>query len=434
MDGPKVSVATLTEGLKRLGVSPTSVDYQELFNQVGNILQSKGELDCICPNCDNTLPDMEFCPYCLVSFDGTSDVVEVDEVTEESPEEPKKRGRKKGSSTGSKRPKYVFFTKKDFEPVIIENVLKIVQKDQNIYVGTFPASRLNDLLKVKNWEIPGGYQRGLSTKRALDFNKYLDTDNAFLTPILINAGGNWSFTPNAGDSTFGNLECKNFGSILDGQHRSAGTHIYDVSHDGSSIDVPFMAFENLSLLREISLFDTINFTQKKLPPGIIKYNEPNEITKVAIALMEHDDSPFKDMVGIESKGSGKVANLATLDRSLNLMFTSGPLLKLSSEYKLQIALGFWNTVKTVFAEEWSNPKDYKLLDSVGLYALSKIGNILILKAFSEDLNVIDMDQVALKIKKLVGFDWARRGSNFQASGVGGSKFVAERLSERIYGK
>jgi DNA sulfur modification protein DndB len=182
--------------------------------------------------------------------------------------------------------------------VVIENVIQSKLRGKVIYQSTINSLTATSLVYSKPFNLPGGkgYQRPVNKKRCEDIAQYLTKgDNSLYTPILLNAGGSWEFTPyDRNRPNFGRLLCKDQASLMDGQHRLGGIKLY-TEETSSEISVPFLAFHFLDEDEEIELFDVINTKAKGLGSSLSRYlrRDSDDLSWVATELIIRNDShPF----------------------------------------------------------------------------------------------------------------------------------------------
>lgn len=185
-------------------------------------------------------------------------------------------------------------------------------------------------------------------------------------------------------------------SRVDGNHRlwhAAG----DDRRDPLLADAPFQIHVGLTQDQERSLFVDINSNQKGLSSSHLAVMQnrlsPDEIEIrdhldrwVSSRLSKDPESPWHGL--IHEGGSKKGTRQQGLTRLVNFASIQGGVAKLLSKSQYIHDLGdaqlqyivirdYWQAVKTVFSEEWANPRDYLLLKNIGVLSLSILAAAII---------------------------------------------------------
>lgn len=314
--------------------------------------------------------------------------------------------------------------------IAIENVVQSKMRGRVVYQGGISSHIAISFAFSKLYNDPSGkgYQRPLSKKRAADFANYLSTgEGALYTPILLNAGGNWEFHAydNARPS-FGRLICKEKATIMDGQHRLEGIKNY-IEETGTTLNVPFLAFHFLDEDEEIRLFDTINTKAKGLGTSLSRYlnRENDDLSWVATNLILKPESPFFSkgtLTGLRTKERN--ITLQNLYNLVHLLTKKSALAKLPKEKKLNLALFYFNLIKELFPDEWSDNTFYRMTHITCLNALAIAGNTIINDHYLEKSQQPDAVKLASMLSNLDKIDWSSIGDLKYLKGMAGSKMLA----------
>jgi hypothetical protein len=82
-----------------------------------------------------------------------------------------------------------------------------------------------------------------------------------------------------------------------------------------------------------------------------------------------------------------------------------------------IIRNYWKAVKTVFAMEWANPKEYLLLKNIGVLSLSLLGGTIIDRCIPRGKHTVE-DMAAYLRQMKTRFDWSNKASPSDNTVVG----------------
>jgi DNA sulfur modification protein DndB len=288
----------------------------------------------------------------------------------------------------------------------------------------------------------GGYQRPGSITRMRLFQKYLaEHPNSVVPPILLSGRGQWNFVPDLGPN-YGRIEINGPAAIIDGQHRVGG---YIALYQGQDEirPIPFILLNDLDLRAETEEFVDVNTTQKGVPPSLTIFLGESEASKVAWALNEDSDSPFKNRI----TRTGRLARehlfqLAAVKTNIERLFDFGGFETMSVEGKLDAAKQFWTIIADSLPDQWAdiqklddpttkgrNAFTYKLLETTGLIAWSKVGKSILLQSYTEAEGV-DWDKVRMLVHRCKHISWEKDGEFQGLTGeVGGARMA--KMMERL---
>lgn len=120
---------------------------------------------------------------------------------------------------------------------------------------------------------------------------------------------------------------------------------------------------------------------------------------------------------IHEGGSKKGTRLQGLTRLVNFASIQGGVSKLLSKSQYIHDLGdaqlqyvvvrnYWHAVKSVFSNEWANPKDYLLLKNIGVWSLSILAATIIDRSMPQGR--VEVRDFALYLRQARSrFDWSK---------------------------
>ena len=336
----------------------------------------------------------------------------------------------------------------------IKNCFKIDDGTNERYFGQIKTDILKEITQVfyfeyepKNYcqqvgEIEGkkGYQRRAKPSRQRLFGQYLEAHGqTFVSPpIFLNGRDKWEFVPDSSQSKTGKIIIHEPANIIDGQHR-AGGFIYAYEELNNITFAEFVAFKGLSLEKEEKVFNTINTTQKGVPPSLSANIQTEEWeNRVAIMLNENSSSPF---VGVISRsGTMKPEHkfqLAAMAKNMKRTFSDDVFkgVELSDEERFDFVCEAWSLVKEKFPEQWEidiprKDMKYKLFELTGLIAWSVVFQKRLGTFFNTTSKHIDFNGLSVAMDKAVEIDWDKAGDFEGLTGeVGGQKIASEIMSK-----
>jgi len=248
-------------------------------------------------------------------------------------------------------------------------------------------------------------------------------------------------------------EGKVYVSRVDGNHRlfySAG----DDRRDPLLDEVPFQIHVGLSQDQERSLFVDINSNQKGLNSSHLAMMQsrlsPEEIEIrdhldrwLASKLSKDPDSPWHGMIheggskrGSRQQGLTRLVNFASIQGGVSKFLSKSRYIHDLGDAQLQYVVirNYWQAVKTVFAEEWANPKDYLLLKNIGVWSLSLLAGSIIDRCMP--LARVEARDFARYLQQArTRFDWSKDAVGERAvAGMSGNKaalIIAAAMAEEL---
>lgn len=321
-----------------------------------------------------------------------------------------------------------------------------------------------------------GYQREPMEDRFPGIARYYyENDNRFHIPTITasvrvydqKSRTRFNTLFNAGNITKIHQEFgKDVFSIIDGQHRIGGLFLAWNKWEDFNADIPVMMYYGLNYVQEAKLFDDINVNQRKLPKALIeatKYHLETDgkshaqtIRGISMSLAEDADSVWRDQVNMTGRPKApEPVSYETLRRATGDMFPTRVLDRVEQRgfEPERVAKKFWELVSKACTPAWMDtPRfvendegeqveeavKYRLKDTVGVAAVSKLGQDIISTALDQTEGKGKeefWDVMAEKVAKLGAVDWEKRKNNPYTStsaGFGGQRVLYETLYDLVY--
>ncbi|MBI1914865.1 MAG: DGQHR domain-containing protein [Planctomycetes bacterium] len=305
---------------------------------------------------------------------------------------------------------------------------------------------------------PNGLQRDLSPKHASDAYEYVNQQpkrgqpRAF-TEVVLNVRDKKcvEITPMEGidglpvytlrfhlDRLKGK---KVYVSRVDGNHRLEFAEGDDRQREPLLAKAPFQLHVGLTPEQERSIFVDINSNQKgmntshlammmsKLTPEEMEIRDHLD-RWIAKKLSDDPNSPWHGLVhlggskeGSRTQGLTRPVNFVSVEAGIKKLLSKSQYIHDLTDPTAQYALvrNYWRAVKTVFAEEWGNPKEFLLLKNIGVMSLSTLGGTIIDRCIPQGrVTVGDMARY-LKQSRAT-FNWSKEATGDRAVvGMSGNK-------------
>jgi DGQHR domain-containing protein len=242
-------------------------------------------------------------------------------------------------------------------------------------------------------------------------------------------------------------------SRVDGNHRlfhAAG----DERRDPLLTEAPFQLHVGLSQDQERSLFVDINSNQKGLSSSHLAVMQ-NRLSPEEIEIRDHLDrwlasrlskdpeSPWHGMIheggskkGTRQQGLTRLVNFASIQGGVAKLISKSQYIHDLGDAQLQyvVVRNYWQAVKSVFSEEWANPKDYLLLKNIGVWSLSILAAAIIDRCMPKGM--VDSKDFARYLKQARSrFDWSKDATGERAvAGMSGNKaamIIAASMAEEL---
>jgi DGQHR domain-containing protein len=360
-------------------------------------------------------------------------------------------------------------------PVIELTAHKYKNLDTFCYRGSAPLAHLAlisqpDIFdQVSN---PGGLQRDLSPKHASDAFEYVhrqrDADRPRAFPeVVLNIRDRRILKMEENGSNPAKLqflisdmkEGKVYVSRVDGNHRlyyAAG----DDRRDPLLAEAPFQIHIGLTQEQERSLFVDINSNQKGLNSSHLAVMQ-SRLTEDQLEIRTHLDrwianrlskdpqSPWHGMIheggskkGTRAQGLTRLVNFASIQGGIGKLISKSQYIHDLGDAELQYVIirSYWQAVKSVFAAEWSQPKDYLLLKNIGVWSFSILAATIIDRCIpAGKVDVLDFSRYLSQAR--ARFDWSKGAAGERAvAGMSGNKAaliiaaaMAEELTDEVSG-
>lgn len=267
------------------------------------------------------------------------------------------------------------------KPITVPCV-KLTQHSRNIYLFSLDAHTLWDILQIneRSADKDEGYQRALSNSRAEDISSFI-SERGLISPALIVSLNNSTFDPVTSTLKIPNIE--NAGWVIDGQHRLRGAYLASISENPINLDLPVVAFSDLSEDEQIVQFVTINKEAKGVPTSLyydllnrLPHNKtPAEkakeiATEIARTLTKDIDSIFYEriiFVRTPKKGELSVNNFV---RKVSPLLTEnrGTLgTNFTQQNQTKIIENYFTALKIVFPEQFTS-RNFRFFGTLGFGA------------------------------------------------------------------
>lgn len=317
--------------------------------------------------------------------------------------------------------------------------IEVTQADTKLYVFKARATVLFQSLSI-NRRIDDkdvGYQRTLSPSRVQAINRYITQKRPIPGAVIICLDGA-TF-----DSAKGELKIPagtDVGWVIDGQHRLAGAE--EASRAGTDIELPVVAFLDLSKENQIYQFVTINKEAKNVPTSLYldllrelpASHNPAEIAKeraadLATQLRRDEESPFFDRIVVATSPKTGQLSLTNFVRKIApLVIPEKGVLSIYTEFEQQsVVANYYKGLQQVFPKEFEI-KDSIFFKTVGFGALWNVFPVFFNLALKNQQGFEVKDVVAI-LKAVAEFEfsgWRKLGSGNQAE-----TFAAEDLKASL---
>jgi DGQHR domain-containing protein len=254
-------------------------------------------------------------------------------------------------------------------------------------------------------------------------------------------------------------EGKVYVSRVDGNHRlyyAAG----DDRRDPLLAEAPFQIHIGLTQEQERSLFVDINSNQKGLNSSHLAVMQ-SRLTEDQLEIRTHLDrwianrlskdpqSPWHGMIheggskkGTRAQGLTRLVNFASIQGGIGKLISKSQYIHDLGDAELQYVIirSYWQAVKSVFAAEWSQPKDYLLLKNIGVWSFSILAATIIDRCIpAGKVDVLDFSRYLSQAR--ARFDWSKGAAGERAvAGMSGNKAaliiaaaMAEELTDEVSG-
>lgn len=315
---------------------------------------------------------------------------------------------------------------------------------------------------------PKGLQRDLSPKHASEAYEYVhrpqvsDFPRAFPEVVLnvrdrkllkIEEDDDGNYLVKLQFQISGMKDGKVYVSRVDGNHRlfyAAG----DDRRDPLLVEAPFQIHIGLTQDQERSLFVDINSNQKGLSSSHLAVMQsrlsPEQIEIrdhldrwLASRLSKDPESPWHGMIheggskkGTRQQGLTRLVNFASIQGGMAKLLSKSQYIHDLGDAKLQyvVVRNYWQAVKSVFSNEWANPKEFLLLKNIGVWSLSILAAAIIDRCMP--LGRVDTRDFARYLTQTRSrFDWSKEATGERAvAGMSGNKaalIIAAEMAQEL---
>jgi DGQHR domain-containing protein len=360
---------------------------------------------------------------------------------------------------------------RDQDRLLDVSVIRLCQKDIEMYIGKMKVSDLLDLAeldKFKEEELEG-YQREQYEERTSELVDYLTNCPLAIMPALLVSLRETVFKPQEGDLGILRI-ARRRGSIwmIDGQHRVGGfakirdrflfSKAVDPSVFSSLMDyeLPVVFVDSARATGKIrsglgsanddfssedierTVFFIVNKTQKGISPSLkdallyriktsgiqglpIIEKEAWRIlgAEIGITMTRDDESPLKDKINVSGKrDTGKLIQLNSFVSSLQTLFSDKEFSKLDQEDKLRFLKAFWMALRELFPQalEKKTEREYMLLKALGVYSIHWLAKDVFQACHVQSLDFRKANVLKSILTPLKSFDWSTKTSPLSALG------------------
>lgn len=309
--------------------------------------------------------------------------------------------------------------------------IEVTQMSTKLYAFKAKASVLYAALSINRRieDKDEGYQRTLSPARVQAITRYITQHKKPIPGAVIVCLDKATFDPNKNELRI--PSGKDVGWVIDGQHRLAGAE--EADRLGTSIELPVIAFLDLSKEKQIEQFVTINREAKNVPTSLYldllrelpASKNPAEIAKeraadLATQLRRDENSPYHEKIVVATSPKPGQLSLTNFVRKIAPLVTpERGTLSLYTEMEQQSVISnYYKGLQQVFPKEFE-ARDSVFFRTVGFGALWNVFPVFFNLALKNYQGFQVKDVVAI-FKLIDGFDfsgWRQLGSGNQAEQI-----------------
>ena len=289
-------------------------------------------------------------------------------------------------------------------------------------------------------DIVQGYQRpGSATRQRTIGSYYKNYPDDVVPPSVLNAAGNWIYSPYQDSDDTGSLSLEGPAHVIDGQHRIGGfIHLWRELQIKRDIDL--IIYDNLDVDDERAIFHTINDRQIGVPKAIGAYNMLDvDINWIGWELNELAESPFSDKISrVGRLGADKLFNLNSVATNVKRTFDHGSFDETTAkEVRLDFMIRYWSIIQEHFPDEWEDidkgrpQRQFKLLELTGLIAWSLLAKSILGRSFDPEIRSMDWELVETLVGQVVGLDWKKTGKFAGRTGEGGGRLMLRDMERMV---
>lgn len=313
--------------------------------------------------------------------------------------------------------------------------LEVEQGGTTLYVFTARASVLFNSFSI-NRRIEGkdeGYQRALSNSRVAAISRYITERQKPIPGSIIVSIDSASFDGERRVLTI--PRGTDVGWVIDGQHRLAGAHM--AADQGTDIELPVVAFNQLTVKAQIEQFVTINREAKNVPTSLyldllknLPHKKPADAAKeraadIATELRRDEESPFFERIAVTTAPKSGQISMVNFVRKIAPHVTrdKGILGTYTQIEQVKVASNYYTALEQVFSREF-NSRDSIFFKTIGFGAVWNAFQTVFSLTLKNHSGFRVKDVVST-LKRVSDFDfsgWRQAGSGNQAEISAGEDF------------
>ena len=347
-------------------------------------------------------------------------------------------------------------------------IIKIEQPIGIFYVSAMKSEDIYGIARIRNRRLyEDAVQRDPAKDRISEICDYCsDEDATFPTPIIISIYSEANVNIIGGQLTYD--ESEPIGEVIDGQHRLLGII---KSEFASRFELPVIFMVGLNNEEKAYVFSIINSKQTKVNSSLIfdlfgmsfSRSPQKTVHELARSMNGNKKSPFfqrlkmlgtknpeqKDAVLSQGTFANSIIKLISknpvedsriLRRGLKIDYDKSlPLriyfIKERDDMILKILLNCFNALKSVFSEEWENPRENILWKTTGFGAIVySLRQLLPLGIENRNLTEKYFYHCFIAFKEKLTQDGKKLTSVYFGSGEQSQKRLAEIIVEAVNSK
>ena len=322
----------------------------------------------------------------------------------------------------------------------ISGVVRRKVGDQIYYFGTTDSKNIKGITFVPVIEpskktyvqenTEDGYQRPGSRLRMLLFMNYLlEKPNSIVPPVLLSGRGGWEYEPSKSDKHYG-------------QHRIGG-FIALFEDKEISRDIDFILLEGLTKEEEVEEFITVNNSAKGVPKPLTAYLEDTESSRLAWALNEEPDSPFKGRISRIKVGKDQLFALHSVANEIeDHFFNHGKLAEFDEETKLDTLKRYWTIIADELDEQWADIENlkeesggkknfqFKLLELTGFIVWCRLAPEILGRSYTSGSGM-NWAHVENLVASCGHIDWRKDGQYIGRTGLVGASAIVKDIQRKL---
>lgn len=317
--------------------------------------------------------------------------------------------------------------------------IEFKQSSHTLYIFKADASVLYNCLSISRRfaNKDEGYQRALSPSRVQAITRYISQKRPLPGAVIV-CLDSAHFNRNKNEISIS--PGTDVGWVIDGQHRLAGAEM--ASRGGVSIELPVVAFLELSQERQIEQFVVINREAKNVPTSLyldLLGKLPNKraadaakerAVDLATELRRNEESPFFERIVVTVAPKDGQLSLVNFVRKISPLVTQDKGILGAYTVREQVAVisNYYEGLRQVFSKEFAT-KGSVFFKTVGFGALWNVFPTFFSLTLKNHKGFQVKDVVSI-FKGIPNFDfstWNQYGSGNQAETLAGEDLKASLL-------